>query len=596
MDVQGWLTLGVIVLALAGLASGRAGADLVLVGAVSVLVFLGVLTPGQALSGMASTGVATVGVLYIVVAGLVETGAVRWGAQVLFGKPTGSVRVGAARLTGVAAVMSGFVNNTPLVALLIPAVQDWCRRRGVSVSRMLMPLSYAAILGGTTTLIGTSTNLVVSGAWQEHADANGLARMGMFEIAWVGVPVMLVGLCYLFFVAPRLLPERKPVLDVQHDPRSYTTEMIVETGSALVGKTIEGAGLRQLPGLYLAEIEREGQLFAAVGPDEVLRAEDRLVFVGIVDSVVDLQRIRGLKPATDQVVKLGEPRPQRVLVEAVVSNTSPLVGRTIREGRFRSRYGAVVIAVARNGERVNKKIGDIAVRAGDTLLLEAPRAFAEQHKNSRDFFLVSEVSDFSPVRHEKALIAIGILALMIVLATTGVFGFTMLHAGVLAAGLLIVTRCLSGYQARRAVDWQVLVVIAASLALGRALHESDAATALGNGLLGLAGRSPMLTLALVYLATMLLTEIVTNNAAAVLMFTITQAAAEAAGLDLRPLAIAIMMAASASFSTPIGYQTNLMVMGPGGYKFSDFLRVGVPLNALCMLVTIVVIPMVWPLR
>ena len=360
-----------------------------------------------------------------------------------------------------------------------------------------------------------------------------------------------------------------------------------------MGKTIEEANLRHLPGLYLAEIDRAGRVIPAVSPQEPLLGDDRLLFVGVVASVVDLQRIRGLVPAPDQVFKLSTPRSQRLLVEAVVSNASPVVGKSVREGRFRTVYNAVVIAVARGGERLAGKIGDIVLRPGDTLLLEAPPAFATAQRNSRDFYLVSPLENSSPPRHERSLLATGILVAMV--AAVAFSLLTMLEASLLAAGLMLVTRCVTGGVARRSVDWQVLIVIAASFGLGRALELTGAAAVIASNLVGLAGGNPLLSLAIIYAITTLFTEMITNNGAAVLMFPIALATANSLDANFTAFAIAIMMAASASFATPIGYQTNLMVYGPGGYRFTDYLKIGVPLNILLGVVTLLIAPLVWPL-
>lgn len=598
MTWEGWFSIGVIALVFVMLIRGRHGADVIIVAGVSLLVLVGIITPKEGIAGLANEGVITVAIMYIIVCGLAETGTVGWIARNVLGGST-SMTVAMLRMMVPVTTLSAFMNNTPLVAMFIPVINDWCRKHRVSPSRLMIPLSYAAIMGGTCTLIGTSTNLVVSGLWANSiatpgSPIEGRRMIGFFEIAWVGVPCAAVGLTYLLIASRWLLPARKPVLDVEADARSYTVEMIVETGSPLVGQSIEGAGLRHLPGLYLAEIERAGQMLPAVSPDQRLAAEDRLVFVGVLDSVVELQKIRGLKPATDQVVKLDAPRPQRSLIEAVISNSSPLIGRTVREGRFRSVYNAVVIAVARNGERINKKIGDIVLKVGDTLLLEAHRSFAEQHKNSRDFYLVSRVENSEPVRHEKALIAVAILALMVAIATIGPYGFHMLHAAVIAAGLMLVTRCCSGAAARRSVDWQVIVTIAASLALGVALAKSGAAAVIAGAMIEIAGGNPWITLVVIYLLTTTFTEVITNNAAAALVFPIALAASDKLGVDFKPFAMCIMMAASASFATPIGYQTNLMVMAPGGYKFTDFFRIGIPLNLTMLVLTVALAPLIWP--
>lgn len=344
--------------------------------------------------------------------------------------------------------------------------------------------------------------------------------------------------------------------------------------------------------MYLVEINRQNQIIPAVRPNEKLQPHDRLVFVGVIDTVKDLQKIRGLMPVTDQVFKLDSPRAERCLIEAVVSNTCRLVGTTIRAGQFRSVYNAVVIAAARNGERIKGKIGDIILQPGDTLLLETRPSFLEQQRNSRDFFLISEVADSNPPRHDRAWIALIILALMVISVTLQ--WLSLLEAALAAAGIMITTRCLQIASARRSVDWQVLIVIAASLALGQALQNTGTAAHIAHIVLKIIGDNPWGVLAVVHLLTALMTEVITNNAAAVLMFPIALAAADNLGVNFMPFAISIALAASASFATPIGYQTNLMVYGPGGYHFTDYLRIGLPLNLLVWGMTVFITPQIWP--
>jgi len=301
---------------------------------------------------------------------------------------------------------------------------------------------------------------------------------------------------------------------------------------------------------------------------------------------------RGLEPAPDQLFKIDAPRHQRCLVEAVVSHTCPLVGKTIREGRFRNVYNAVVIAVARNGERLTGKIGDVRVRAGDMLLIESHEGFISRQKDSRDFYLVSGVEDSTPRRFEKAPWAFAILIGMVVVAG---FGWVdMLHATLVAAGAMLLLRCCSTSQARKSIEWNVLVVVASALGLGVALEQTGAATTIAEVLLGVVHDQPWFALAMIYLVTNVFTEFITNNAAAALIFPIAMSTAERLDVNPMPFIICVMIAASASFATPVGYQTNMMVYGPGGYRFGDYLRIGIPLTILMGIVAVGLAPLIWP--
>ena len=587
MGWEAWFTLGLVALMLGLLVFSRLSADLVMVGTLVALLISGILTPEQSLGGLANEGMVTVGVLFVVVAGLKETGGIGLLAQRVLGRPRSIVQA-QIRLMFPVAGLSAFINNTPIVAMLMPVVVEWAKKHQLSVSRLLIPLSYATVLGGLCTIVGTSTNVVVSGLLAKSTGK----PLGFFEPAWVGVPTALIGLFYLLAVGRWLLPERQPPLKQLEDPRQYTVEMLVAADSALIGKTIEEAGLRHLQGMYLMEIDREDGVLAAVSSQERLKAADRLVFVGIVESVVELHKIRGLVPATEQVFKLDAPRSTRSLIEAVVSDSCPLVGRSIREGRFRTAYNAAVVAVARNGQRLRQKVGDIVLRTGDTLLLEAHPAFVEQQRNSRDFYLVSRLEDSTPPRHERAWIALAILLAMIGAASFEIL--SMLNAAILAAGLMILTRCCGRLQAYRAIDWEVLVVIAASFGLGKALEVTGAAAHLASLLTGVAASYPWTALALIYAMTVVFTEVLSNNAAAVLVFPIAMATAAQLHVNYMPFVISLMMAASAAFATPIGYQTNMMIYGPGGYRFTDFTRIGLPLNLVAGVVTVSLAPLVWP--
>lgn len=585
--MDAFLTSAIVVSALAALVVTRLPAEAVFVGALALLMTAGVLTPAEALAGFGNEAVATIAALYVVAGAMRDTGAVTWISTRLLGRP-GTVTAAQARLMAPVALVSAFLNNTPVVAIMIPAVSEWARRHRISASKLMLPLSYAAIFGGSLTIIGTSTNLVVNGL----LSVAGERPLAFFEIARVGLPTALVGVTATIVLARWLLPARKSAMERLADPREYSVEMTVDPGGPLVGKTVEEAGLRHLGHVYLIEVDRAGMPYPAVPPTFVLGASDRLVFVGVVDSVVELQRMPGLLPAAGQVFKLDGRRDRRILVEAVVSEASPVAGRSIREGRFRTHYGAAVVAVARNAERLRQKVGDVVLRPGDTLLLEADPEFVARQRNQRDFYLVSPVPDSSPPRFDRIGWATAVLAAIVVAAAFG--WLPMVTAALLGAGAMLLTRSTTLAAARRSVNGSVLLVIGAAFGLGRALEVTGVADAVATGLVALAGTSPMANLVALYLVTATFTGLITNNAAAVLMFPIAQAMAHATGTSVTPFAVTVMMAASASFATPVGYQTNLMVMGPGGYRFGDYLRLGLPLTLLTGLVTLAVVPWAWP--
>ena len=597
MAWEGYITIAVVILFIVGLARAWAAPDLLSLTCLTILTTIGALTgsdrlpgPGEALAGMSNSGLITVGALFVVVAGLTQTGAMALVVQPLLGRPRTALAA-QGRLFLPVMTLSAFLNNTPVVAMFMPVVNEICKKTNISPSKLFLPLAYVATFGGVCTLIGTSTNLIVGGLIGKTGLPD-LPKIHMFDVTWVGLPCALAGVVYLLLFSRRLLPDRRPAISLTDDPRQYTVEMLVQPGGPLVGQSVEQAGLRHLPGLYLAEIDRQGVILPAVGPQERLQTGDRLVFVGIVESVVDLQRMRGLTPATDQTFKLDAPRVQRSLIEAVVSDRCPLVGKSIREGRFRTEYNAAVIAVARSGKRLTARIGDIVLQPGDTLLLEAHREFVRQRRNSSHFFLISGVENSAPTRHERAWLALAILVGMVTVASLG--WLEMLAAALVAALLMIVGRCCTSGEARQSIDWSVLLVIGASLGIGQALDSSGAAEAVASKLISLAGGHPWLVLVMVYFVSMVFTELVTNNAAAVLVFPIALAAARSLEVSFMPFAITIMVAASGGFATPIGYQTTLMVFGPGGYKFSDYVRLGVPLDLVFMAVTVSITPWIYP--
>jgi len=590
MNIEAILTLGIVAFIFVALLKNLAPPDLVFLGAASILALVGIITPTEAFAGFSNPGMLTVAVLFVVAAGLRETGVLDYVSHHILGRAKTEKAV-LVRLAGVVLPMSAFLNNTPIVAMFVPVVMDWSRKHRVSPSKLLIPLSYLAIFGGTCTLIGTSTNLVVNGLMVE----NGLPRMGLFEIGMAGLPYAVIGIAYLYFVGRRLLPDRKEMLEQLGDSRrEYLIEMQVKPGCRLIGQTVEKAGLRNLPGLFLIEIDRDGTIIGPVGPNDFIRVNDQLVFTGIVSSIVDLEKIPELVPVADPSYEiLPKQQRRRRLCEAVISANSPLIGKTIRDAGIRTSYGAAVVAVQRSGHRVEKKIGDIVLHPGDTLLLQTTPQFLRNYRNDPAFYLLSDVEEWRPLRRDRAVIACLLFLALLVLMTTGLVPNVI--AAALAAVFMVTMGCISATEARRSIEWQVLVTIAAAFGVGTAIQNSGAATVIAGSLVN--ATEPLgaiAALAAIYLLGSILTELITNNAAAVLLFPFCIETARLYGVSPRPFLIALILSASASFMTPIGYQTNMMVYGPGGYRFTDFLKVGGPLNLLLMIVAIILIPFFWP--
>ena len=595
MSVDALLTAGVVLAVLVALVRDLAPPAVAMLAGVTVLLVGGVIDASQAFAGFSNPAPITVGALFVVARAVEVTGAAdRLTRRALARTPPAGrrgERRELARLLTPSAALSALFNNTPIVALLAPRVSSWARQTGRSSSRYLLPLSYATILGGLITLIGTSTNLVVSGLLAQQ----GMAPIGLFEPARVGLPLAAGGLLLLVAVSPRLLPTRRtPSDDVAGDARDYTIEVVVEPLGELVGKTVADAGLRALQGVYLVELERDGVTISPVGPDERLQGDDHLVFAGNVERVVDLQRIAGLRSAEQRHFSLLNERPDGRLFEAVIAEGSQLVGRTLEEIGFRAEYDAAVIAIHRAGERAPGKLGAVRLRAGDVLVVLARRGFRRRWRGARDFLLVAPVDGSGAPRSSRAWVVQLLMVGLLVTAGTGMLD--ILVASLLAAVGLVLFGVLSADEARDAVDLDVLVLIAASFGLGAAVQASGLATTVADAITAVLGDAGGVgLLAGVLVATMALTGLVSNNAAAVLMFPIALAVAVGAGLEPRPFVIAVMVGASTDFLTPIGYQTNTMVYGMGGYRFSDFARLGFPLTILTVVVAITVIPRVWPL-
>lgn len=592
MPWEAWFTLIVVVLVVGALVTESISAPYAIFGAVTVLLVAGVIDADQAFSGFSNPAPITVAALYVLAASVEKTGALERLTARILGPGDGpmSDRALLGRVLVPTAAASSFLNNTPIVAMVAPGVIGWARRAGRSPSRYLMPVSFAAILGGVVTLIGTSTNLVVSGLLREA----GHEPLGLFEIGKVGLPFAVAGLAMMVLLAPKLLPQRRSPSEGFQDVREFTVQMKVSEGSDLAGKSVSEAGLRSLEGVFLVEIDRAGRRIVPVAPDEVLQEEDRLVFAGNVERILDLQRLPGLASAEEaHLPPEAATGPGRRFFETVIAEDSPLDGSTLKEVGFRARYDAAVVAIHRAGDPVQAKLGEVRLRPGDVLLVLGRGDFRRRWRAEHDFLVIAPLDGEPPPRREKAR-AVGVVtAALFLVVGTGLLD--ILEAALLAAIALVGLRVLKPIEARRSVDLNVIVVIALSFGLGAAMSASGLADEIAGLLIGGLGDLGNVGLLLgVLLATALLTELITNNAAAVLMFPIAISTAAQAGIDPRGFAIAVAIGASSSFLSPIGYQTNTMVYGMGGYHFGDFARVGFPLTILMLVVAVVFIPLSWP--
>jgi di/tricarboxylate transporter len=604
-------------------------------------VLFGLIPPEQAWIGFADPGVIAIAGLLVVSAALRSSGVLDALGRSLLGTVT-TERRALGRLAVVVVASSAFLLNTAIVAMLMPLAIGWCRQRHVAPSRLLLPLSYLAILGGICTLVGTSTNFVVNGmlrdasrdisALIEAEEANlppdklpakvrelverydsqwlkaqqtQLLPMGLTDISWVGVPCAAIGALILVFLGSRLLPNRTELLDsLEEKRREYLVEMLVTQGCGLIGKTVEEGGMRHLPGLFLIEIDRDGDVIGPVSPTDRIHENDRLVFTGVVATIIDLEKIPGLVPAADINYEIAPAKAAaRSLVEVVLSPSSPLVGSTIRQANFRQHYNAAVVAVHRNGERLPTKIGDIELSAGDTLLLQTQQGFVSSFRNRPDFYLVSSVEDSDGRRHDKLVLAaaltLGLIAWLFLMPQLKAWEApeSLLNpplAILVTALAMIVTRCLSIAEARRAIDIPMLLTVGAAIGVGKAVDSCGAADQVASSMIALVGNEPYWGLIAIFVLTVVFTEMISNVAVAAMMFYIAVGLACQLGVNPRPFVMAVTLAASMSFVSPIGYQTNLMVMGPGGYRPRDYMQAGLPLSIAVGTVALLLIPILWP--
>ncbi|WP_102335676.1 SLC13 family permease [Salimicrobium jeotgali] len=590
MTMEMGMVLGIVGLMLIGLVMDVVRPELLVLTTLFVFIVFGFISPEEGLAGFSNQGMLTIGLLFIIGGVFEKSGlAEKLVSRILSGAASEEKARG--RLLIPLAGMSGFLNNTPLVVTLTPVVRKWCEVHKLAPSKFLLPMSYATILGGTMTLMGTSTNLIIHGLLLDFGEKG----LRFFEVLIVGLPVTVVGLIYLLLFAPRLLPgHRRGEGEEEERPRDFLSELRVQADFPHAGKTVKEAGLRNLEGLYLIEIRRGKERITPVSGDTQIFTGDRLFFTGVISSIAELGKRRGLVVDTGTDLSVaGLKKGTNKLREGVVSHQSSLLGRTVKENRFREAYDAAVVAIHRNEERVEGKIGDIQPKAGDVLLMVAGESFDQRVKRHRDFYVTSPEGKekfFEDDRTGWSALVIFIGAILCVVS-----GFlSIFKAMALAVGLMLAFRLISPEEARDMIQFRVLLLIAGALGIGNVIIESKAADWMAQELTqAMEPYGILLLLVMLYGMTALLTEIVTNNAAAVIMFPVAYQISGQIGIELLGMAILVAIAASASFLSPIGYQTNLIVFGPGGYRFRDYLRAGLPLTFLTGVVTVGIVYMVY---
>ncbi len=589
LGLPAWLTIATILTVFVVMLKTKLPADMVFMAGLGFLFVTGVLDAGQALGGFSSTSVVTVGVLFVVIAGMVRAGIIQWMVRYVLGTPKSYVSA-IVRTMLSAGVLSSFLSNAAVVAVFTNMIKAWSKKMNIAPSKLLIPLSYASGLGGICTLIGTPPNLIISSFYTEQT---GVA-LNVFITTLPGLFCLVVGMLSVIAMR-RLLPVRKSPEDSFQETGEYTVELLVPTNNPHVGSTVADAGLMNVQGGHLIEVMRfDEEIISPVAPDEFIMGGDRLIYSGQVDEIMQLKKSHGLALANHHLFSIQEQDNKgRSLHTAMVQFHGGLDGRTVESTGLEAENNVVVVAVARKGERIQGSPRKIVLQGGDTLLLELSSKHSKQLEQAMQgklqFFDSSESVNIGSKTVVSGLIVLG----MMLLSCFGVM--TLLQSAFLAAGAMFVTRCCTMQQARRAIDWNIVMVYAASVSFGTAIETTGIADAMAQMVAGLGSGNALVTLVAMAFVGTFLTELVSNTAAAAILAPVAYKIAIASGANPLTFLLCLAIAVSCSFATPIGSPTHMLVYGPGGYRFSDFMRIGLPMNIIVLIANIFIVTLLFPL-
>ena len=585
-NLYAWITILTVLSMFTVLLLTKLRADLVFLGAIAILFVTGVLNAKEAFSGFSSTSVVIIGVLFVVVAGLTHTGVLQWIVKHLLGQPE-SYSKAVIRLMLPVAGLSSFLSNTTVVALFVGIVKMWSKKLGVSPSKLLIPLSYASGMGGVCTLIGTPPNLIISGLYAENT---GVA-MNVLTTTIPGLFCLFIGV--LSIIAMRnLLPDRKAPESAFESTSEYTVELLVPSDNPNIGMTINEADLNNVRGGNLIEVVHFDEFVSPAGGDEILMGGDRLIYSGQIDEILELKKSHGLVNADHYVFTLSEIDKNRQLRTAYVTFGSSLIGKAIGNTNFEKDYGLVLVAVARSGKRIEQSPREVVIQAGDTLLLDCPpklKIDTSSLASKLHFF----DSDQVPNIGKKTLISTTIMIAMVVLSALNII--PLLQCAFLAAMAMLIFKCCNVDQAMKSINWEILMVFAGSVVLGVAIQKTGIAERLAFGILDVCGDNPIVVMTAICFVGTFITEFISNTAAGAMFFPIMYQAAEKLGYEPFPFLVALMVSVSSSFATPIGSPTHMLVYGPGGYRFSDFMRIGLLMNIIILAANIFIVNIIYPL-